>query len=209
MDPIDWALYNRGEWWLLADIEDKEEQIEGIEEELQKLQNQRKVVENLSKEEKQNTIIRCLNEWECESIEPELMPLMDLLRVYIIVDSLQSEKMVFDQKQVLRNLHEYVTDFWRNWTITSIQFSRPVVADDTFDLNKITIDLMVEFQEDTKEKILTLLDNFENKVFTRLRVMYVVESMNYIISEYNDAQNVSMKLTAYYFDWWEEAADDE
>jgi hypothetical protein len=59
--------------------------------------------------EKQNTILNCVNWQKCEGIEVGLLDRLDLLRSFLMIDSLTTEKLNFDQKFVLRNINEFLS----------------------------------------------------------------------------------------------------
>jgi hypothetical protein len=66
-------------------------------------------VRNLETPEKQNTILDCVNWQKCEGIEVGLLDRLDLLRSFLMIDSLTTEKLNFDQKFVLRNINEFLS----------------------------------------------------------------------------------------------------
>jgi hypothetical protein len=66
------------------------------------------VIENLSDQEKQNTLINCLNGESCANIDEALFRRIDFLRIFIMINELISEKMNFNQKEILRNIYEFM-----------------------------------------------------------------------------------------------------
>ena len=195
------SMFNgRGEWWILSEIEELEATQEEVLEEIEQVETEIKVIENLNQVEKQNTLIKCLNNDDCESIEPELLRRLDFLRIFIMIEELISEKMNFDQKEILRNIYEFLltNNQWeRLWTLQSINFGSIWVEDEELWLVSLPISLSVTFQ--WKQPLLTFLNNVENVVFIETPIMYVIESMNYNIVEYTEQQDVNISLTTYFF----------
>jgi len=209
LSPIHSLFHARGpdDWWLLWNIEDLEKEIKQYEEDLAIVEIEKRVVEQLLDEKKQNTILNCLNIDFCDDISEELLAQIDFLRIFIIVNQLEWEKMKFDQKLLLRNLNEYMlrsSQWLEYWTINSVKFWDPeeVVQEEVakdLKLRSVEIDLGILFP--TKSWLINFLDNVENKAFLDLPVMYVIEGMNYDIPDYKSSQEVTMTLKAFYFEW--------
>ena len=199
-DPINSMFRWRGEWWLLTEIDELEEEQASIQENIDIVAAEIKVIENLSDQEKQNTLINCLNGESCANIDEALFRRIDFLRIFIMINELISEKMNFNQKEILRNIYEFMltNDEWqRLGSLESIMFWSLEISDDSLWLVSLPITIWVTFV--WKEPILTFLDNVENRVFMETPIMYVINSMNYDIVWYTEEQSVEVSLTAYFF----------
>ncbi len=206
-DPINSLLHERWEWWILNNIEELDERIIWLIDEIEVVKIQQEVIENLVDQEKQNTIINCLNFDICDDINEWLFQAMNFLRIFIVLWNLQWGKFGIDQQLILRNLYEFIVDNWRLWEITFIRFGNAGSVSSDLQLFKLPISITLSFEDNTKENLLAILDNIENKIFMSSRVMYVINSMNYNIHQYNQPQTISLELFAYYFVWWEDQDD--
>ena len=199
-DPL--AIFSEiWEWWLINELTTVEENIEETNNEINLVKVEKEVVALLSEDEKQNTLINCLNNDECDMIEPQLMESMKFLRVFMMMNYLWWEKMSFDQKVLLRSINEFINKTpWglTNWTLTTITFGEPSMLDDQYKIKALDITLNMEF--DHKRNLISFLKNIEDKVFKELPVLYVIESLNYDIVNYTERQWVNIAATVYYFD---------
>ena len=211
MDPINSMFRWRWEEsWILYEIEQLDEKIQDLENKIMTVEIEKKVIAQLTDEQKQNTIINCLNLDICDDISEDLMKKLDFLRIFIIVNQLEGEKMQFDQKVLLRNLNEYMlrsSSWYEYWKIESIDFSEPEILDESLNLHTLDLDVWIFFPE--KAWLISFLENIENKIFVDLPIMYVIEEMNYNIPEYKLEQQVKLVVKIYYFEWLETPEDDQ
>lgn len=199
-DPL--SLFSeRWEWWLMGELDDTNTLIEETQSEIDSVQVEKKVVALLSEQEKQNTLINCLNNDVCESIDERLMDNIKFLRVFMMMNYLWWEKMSFDQKTILRSIYEFLNmeSWWRsNWTLQWITFSEPKIINEEYKIKVLSITMSMEF--DHKRNLISFLDNTEDKVFVALPVLYVIDSINYDIVNYTERQAVNIWMNIYYFD---------
>lgn len=201
-DPVNWLLYNRGEEWLLNTLDEVETRLEEVETEIAITNLERQVVEQLTNEWKVNTLVNCINnETRCDEVPPELLPSMDMLRFYLIINQLQAEKMKFNQKLLLRNLNEFLlrTPQWvLNGLLLSINFGPTAEVDKDLSLFVLPVNLKIEFAQ--KNMLMSFLDNLENKVSLELPVLYIIQSINYDIVNYSRTQVVNVAVNVYYYE---------
>lgn len=209
-NPIQWIHTNRGEWWLLNDIEKKEEEIAKVEEQISKTTIEKEVIQHLIDEKKQNAIINCLNYDICTWMSDALIKELDFLRIFLIVWGLSDDKMAFNQKEILRNMNEYMltSPQWEVYgSIESINFWSVREVSKAYKLQSLEISMNIEFTN--KESLYEFLDNMENKIYMEVPVMYVIDSMNYDIVNYEETQSVWVKVSAYFFTWEIEQIEDD
>ena len=92
----------------MLELETMKKEVENIENEIKSTEIQIEIVKNLETPEKQNTILNCVNTNKCDGIGSGLIERLDLLRSFILIEHLASEKLSFDQKFVLRNINEFL-----------------------------------------------------------------------------------------------------
>lgn len=194
-------LTARGEWWLLTDLDDTNTLIKEKEAEIESVKVEKKVVALLSEQEKQNTLINCLNNEVCEVIDDRLIDNIKFLRVFMMMNYLWWEKMSFDQKTILRSIIEFLNKepWWRtNGTLEWIIFSEPEMINEEYKIKTLKISIDMEF--DHKRDLISFLKNTEDKVFVSLPVLYVINTINYDIVNYTESQAVNIWMDIYYFD---------
>lgn len=213
LDPINSMFHGRWEWWILSEIEALDIEIEELKKTIETINIEKEVVSHLLNEKKQNTILNCLNYELCDDIAQPLLDQLDFLRIFIIIGQLNSEKMQFDQRVLLRNLNEYMlrsSSWYQYWNILNLQFWETEVVDKELKLHALPITLTVNF--DQKDWVINFLNNIENKVYEEIPVMYVIEQMSYNIPKYKEWQEIRFSLIAYYFEWltaWEDVLSDK
>lgn len=199
-DPL--KVFTKEWWWWLIKQSDKiTKDIQKTNNEIGKVKIEKRVVELLSDQKKQNRLINCLNVSECEGIDERLLKDIKFLRVFMTMNYLGGNKMSFDQKRLLKNINEFLirTPGWlENGYLKNISFGGPSVLDKWLKLTKLPIALSIDF--DHKRNLITFLENVEEKVYTDLPILYVVESINYDIINYTQRQSINASIAAYYFD---------
>lgn len=189
------------EWWMVNDLNEIENSIQEVIDETKAVKIEKELIELLSDQEKQNTLIKCLNNQDCDDIDPIIISQIKFLRVFMMMNYLGGEKMEFDQKTLLRSINEFLnkTPWWlTNWTIQWITFWTPSVLSEEYSINTLELTISMEF--DHKRNLISFLENLENKVFRELPVLYVISSINYDIVNYTERQAVNILTDIYYFD---------
>ena len=201
----------RWEWGLLNDVDSLDKKIEDVQASINKANNELSIIDRLNNEGKRNTIITCLNTWDCEGVPEDLVPFLWFFRTYMLIDSLEWEKMRFNQKLVLKNINDFLlkTVSWLgNGELLSITFWSPVSVDSEYNLFRIPITLRVTFEHE--EMLMSFLHNVEERVHLTIPILYKIDSMNYDIVNYSQEQTVAITMNAYYIAWldtWENDDD--
>lgn len=198
--PLD-IFTERGEWGLLFELDEIDISVKEVEEEIESVKVEKKVVTLLSEQEKQNTLINCLNNQICEVIDERLMNNIKFLRIFMMMNYLWWEKMSFDQKIILRSINEFLNKepWWRsNWTLQWISFWEPKLINEEYKIKALDVTMNMEF--DHKRNLISFLENTEDKVFVTLPVLYVIDTINYDIVNYTESQAVNIWMKIYYFD---------
>jgi hypothetical protein len=157
------------------------------------------IVRNLETPEKQNTILNCVNWQQCEDIEVGLLDRVDLLRSFLMIDHLTTDKLSFDQKFVLRNINEFLATQIGRGELVDIQditFGTPEEVMPEYKLFKVPVNLTVSYF--VNNDFMAFLHNIETKISPELPVMWRIEAVNYDIVNYLEAQQVAMSLSLYY-----------
>ena len=172
-------------------------------------------------------IIECVNDTskdeqeECKAsiLTGELWILADQFNTvvsYLQMGDLNSEKMVIDEKKVLKNLDRYLTRNipWdnrstQNGTIWGIHIWEPKVVKHievwdgdkkrSFNLNSAPIEAEIVFEN--KDDLITFVDNIEQYIIQEKedRILYTIDEVSYDIMQYDEKQSTKVSLTAYYF----------
>ena len=174
-----------------------------------------------------NNIIKCVNDTskdeqeECKAsiLSGELWILTGQFNTvvsYLQMGDLNSEKMVIDEKKVLKNLDRYLTRNipWdnrstQNGTIWGIHIGEPKVVKHievwdgdkkrSFNLNSAPIEAEIVFEN--KDDLITFVDNIEQYIIQEKedRILYTIDEVSYDIMQYDEKQSTKVSLTAYYF----------
>ena len=118
--------------------------------------------------------------------------------------------MEFNQKQILRNMNEYMltSPKWEAYGgISSLMFDQLREINSDYKLQRLSISMQVDFAN--KEWLFEFLDNVENKIYLEVPVMYVIESMSYDVVNYDEPQTIWIKASVYFFTWEIEVIEDD
>ena len=153
-------------------------------------------------EDQQLNIISCLNtRANCSAIDPALRTNFSFARSYIQLNNLTDPKMFINEKILLANINEYllrdpVTKI-KNWLINKIAIGEPK----QFFWNLYYVPLKLNITFDTKDALLSFIDNVEKRVLSdaNYRVLYKIDKVNYDIANYTTQQKVDIDMNAYYY----------
>ncbi|HMS91496.1 MAG TPA: hypothetical protein PKC87_04710 [Candidatus Absconditabacterales bacterium] len=153
-------------------------------------------------EDQQTNIISCLNTREnCATIDPTLRVNFSFARSYIQLNNLTDPKMFVNEKILLANINEYLLreplTKARNGLVNKIAIGEPK----QFFGNLYYVPLKLNVTFDTKDALLSFIDNVEKRVFADVdyRVLYKIDKVNYDIANYTTQQKVDVDLNAYYY----------
>ena len=160
----------------------------------------KKLIEKI--ETQQSNIISCLNtRTNCSSIDPSLRNNFSFARSYIQLNNLTDPKMAVNEKILLANINEYllrdpVTKI-KNGLINKIAIGEPK----QFFWNLYYVPLQLNITFDTKDVLLSFIDNVEKRVLSdeEYRVLYKIDKVNYDIANYTTQQEVDITMNAYYY----------
>ncbi len=194
-------LEARGSEWLLNELDLIQTSISWAIDEVAAIKEIQEVIQELNTTGKQYTLANCINEKKCDNIKPKLMENLPFFRTYIILSSLEAQKMDFNQKVLLKSVLEHVMKVpW--WTgdigaLLSISFGGVQVLDEENYLYKLPITMEIEFKN--KQDFLVFLKNVEQSINFLIPMVYRIAGMNYDIVDYNLKQTVSVELYAYFY----------
>ncbi len=153
-------------------------------------------------EAQQDTIISCLNtRTDCAAIDSSLRTNFSFARSYIQLNNLTDPKMFINEKILLANINDYLLKDaetkTKNGLINKISIWEPT----QFYGNLYYVPLKLNITFDTKDALLSFIDNVEKKVLAdpEYRVLYKIDKVNYDIANYVTQQQVDIDLNAYYY----------
>lgn len=153
-------------------------------------------------ETQQSNIISCLNSRSnCSSIDPALRTNFSFARSYIQLNNLTDPKMAVNEKILLANINEYLlrnpVTKTKNGLVNKISIGEPK----QFFWNLYYVPLKLNITFDTKDALLSFIDNVEEKVLSdaNYRVLYKIDKVNYDIANYATQQEVDIDMNAYYY----------
>lgn len=170
--------------------------------ETKKLQSEadQKLIQKI--DDQQANIISCLNSRvNCAAIDPALRTNFSFARSYIQLNNLTDPKMFINEKILLANINEYLlrdpVTKAKNWLINKISIGEPK----QFFWNLFYVPLQLNITFDTKDALLSFIDNVEKRVLAdpNYRVLYKIDKVNYDIANYATQQKVDVDLNAYYY----------
>ncbi len=170
--------------------------------ETKKLQSEadQKLIQKI--EDQQSNIISCLNtQTNCSSIDPSLRTNFSFARSYIQLNNLTDPKMFVNEKILLANINEYLlrdpVSKIKNGLINKIAIGEPK----QFFWNLFYVPLKLNITFDTKDALLSFIDNVEKRVLSdaNYRVLYKIDKVNYDIANYATQQQVDIDMNAYYY----------
>ena len=163
-----------------------------------------------------NNIIKCVNDTSKDEQEECKASILSGELWILTGQDLNSEKMVIDEKKVLKNLDRYLTRNipWdnrstQNGTIWGIHIGEPKVVKHievwdwdkkrSFNLNSAPIEAEIVFEN--KDDLITFVDNIEQYIIQEKedRILYTIDEVSYDIMQYDEKQSTKVSLTAYYF----------
>ncbi len=158
-------------------------------------------------ETQRDILINCINkESQCDQLDESISKNLPVVKTYIQLGNLTREKMDVDEAKILKIINEFLTqkDFLStkrsyNGIVNDITIGDSIPLENN--IVKVPIGLRMTF--DSKEDLLTFLENVENRVFTdstnntSVAVLFEIGQIGYDIVNYQDSQDVSIDLFAY------------
>ena len=184
----------------IAEASDLDLQISTFE--TKKLQSEadKKLIQKI--EDQQSNIISCLNtRTNCSAIDTGLRINFSFARSFIQLNNLTDPKMFVNEKILLANINEYLlrepASNIKNGIINKISIGDPK----QFFWNLYYVPLQINVTFDTKDALLSFIDNVEKRVFadSEYRVLYKIDKVNYDIANYTTQQKVDIDMNAYYY----------
>ena len=162
----------------------------------------------VSIEQQKAAVIGCINfDSGCDDLSMDIQENIDVIRYHLQLHSLATNKMVIDERKILKNINEFLLqdDPFREWlsyngTINSIVIGN---GKKIFQwLSSIPVTLGITFTN--KDALLSFIDNVENRIFysegnqTDYALAMNIQSLQYDIVNYQNEQTISIKLSLYY-----------
>lgn len=158
-------------------------------------------------ETQRDILVNCINkESQCDQLDESISKNLPVVKTYIQLGNLTRDKMDVDEAKILKIINEFLTQ--KDFLSTKRSYNgivNDIIIGDSAALEnnivKVPIGLRMTF--DSKEDLLTFLENVENRVFTdnsnntSVAVLFEIAQIGYDIVNYQDSQDVSIDLFAY------------
>ncbi|MCF7834950.1 hypothetical protein K9M48_02745 [Candidatus Gracilibacteria bacterium] len=175
--------------------------VENFENKKKQYENDIKLIETIDNSELK--IIDCLNNMAgCEQMEVNIKDNFSEVISYLQVNNLNSPKMNVDEKIILKNINEYLTQenengYSKNGEINKIAIGDPSEFKES--LFYVSVFLNISFND--KDGLLSFINNIERKINPDkdLRILYKIDEISYDINNYDQEQNVDIYLKAFYY----------
>lgn len=170
-----------------------------------------------SKVESQSTAITsCINEEK--QCDDEVGPLLAYAndeeaarkqaQYYLQIGDLSDPKLLVDERSILTNIDLFLLRFGPNNTpqrtnigdITSVIISDPVAVQGN--MYSVNIELVINFPNN--QSLINFLNNAENRIIANdtidlSPILYQIQEVQYDITKYNESQDTTIIMTAYYY----------
>ncbi|USN57398.1 MAG: hypothetical protein H6766_02940 [Candidatus Peribacteria bacterium] len=167
-------------------------------------------------EQEEESLTTCINaDSDCDD---ETAPLLSYInnqnaarkqaQYYLQIGDLSDPKLLVDEKSILTNIDLFLLRFGPGnvpqrtniGDIASIVISDPVLVQGK--MYSVDIELIVNFPNN--ESLINFLNNAENRIISNDAIdlppiLYKVQEVGYDITKYNESQDTTIKLTAYYY----------
>lgn len=162
------------------------------------------LVDKISAQE--DLFIQCINTnvW-CEQLDPMILANSWFVKDFVQLWNLYNEKMVVDEKIILTNVDSYLTKLnphntntiTKNWVIKKIDIWDPEVF--TKNTYQVPMELVITFKN--KDGLMSFINNIEKNIMIDkgYRILYKIDEISYDIVDYTKEQDVTIRLSAYYF----------
>lgn len=195
-----------------SSIQTNERQIVGQTKKLKKYQADQQYV--LTIQENEQLIRQCINnkQW-CEQLADNLRDNLDVIKAFIQIGNLYDAKMLIDEKSLLMNLDAFMTKRRNEEGKPTIQsngqIQELVIGDPSKisqELYQVPVDIVVTFPD--SDELMSFITNTEDKiiadiqteVFKSTPVLYRINELAYDIVNYQEEQEVTIKMIAYYYE---------
>lgn len=182
-----------------TEVSDIDLQISSFETRRLQSESDKKLIQKI--ESQQSNIISCLNtRTNCAAIDAALRNNFSFARSYIQLNNLTDPKMFINEKILLANINEYLlrdANKVKNGLVNKIAIGEPK----QFFWNLFYVPLKLNITFDTKDALLSFIDNIEKRVLSDVnyRVLYKIDKVNYDIANYTTQQQVDVDMNAYYY----------
>ena len=141
------------------------------------------------------------NKW-FDTLDTDIQEHINVVRNYLQITSINSNKMRVDEKIILANINEYLLrseEKTRNWQINKIDIWDSELFSSEW-IVQLPIAINVTFED--KNWLLSFINNIEKKVLPdpNFRLLYKINEISYDIVNYREEQEVDIYLTVYFLE---------
>lgn len=148
----------------------------------------------------QSKVVACINDNTCEWLPKSITNSKDLISRYLMMSKLATDKMSFNQEQVLSNINEFLLKDSAgnpNGTLMSVIFGATKEVEIKQKLRVAPVTMTIEFAN--KMGFLNFLKNVEKKVNIDYPVVYRITSLDYDIAASDITQIATIQADIYFY----------
>lgn len=149
---------------------------------------------------KQSQVISCINDNKCDWLPKSITESKDTVSRYLMMSKLATDKMSFNQEQVLSNINEFLLKDSAgnpNGTLMSVIFWSTKEIEIKQKLRVAPITMTIEFAN--KMGFLNFLKNVEKKINISYPVVYRITSLDYDIAASDITQIATIQADIYFY----------
>lgn len=163
-------------------------------------------------EQKITDIVDCINlEVGCGELGEEVTNQLDVVKDFLQLNNLDTEKMAIDERKILRNINEFLLqenpfEAWLNYNakLNSLRIWDPEIFQ--WNISLVPLDMDITFAD--KEGLLSFINNVEKHIYAikedqtvnlDYALLYKITAINYDVVNYNQSQEVAVEMDLYYY----------
>ena len=148
----------------------------------------------------QDKVVTCINESKCDWLPASITTARDTIARYLSMSKLSTDKMSFNQEQVLSNINEFLLKDSvgnPNGSLMSVIFGATKEVEPKHKLRVAPITMTIEFAN--KMGFLNFLKNVEKKVNLTHPVVYRITALDYDIAGSDITQIATIQADIYFY----------
>lgn len=190
-------IYNE---WLIQQQSQQQESQNKLQNQISAYGSDAALIKNIN--QNSGVLLQCINTniW-CDTLDVNLKKNLTLIRSYLQLSSLVNTKMSVDERKVLANINEYLLKNRSDWTNNGVLNSISIGTSKEYlpGIFELPINLVVSFEN--KDGLLSFVNNIEKYISSndKITMLYKIDSIGYDVVNYQQQQDVSLTLKAYYY----------
>lgn len=158
-------------------------------------------------------IVDCINlDVACGQLNDIVMQDLDVIKDYLQLQNLNSEKMPINERKILRNINEFLLQknpFEAGLNYNAQLNSLRIGERERFQWQISYVPLELDITFENKDGLMSFINNVERKLYaikeewtvsTDYALLYKIQSINYDVVNYNQTQDVLIEMNLYFYD---------